>query len=193
MKKEGISFKHAVELLRDGVMPDSEVKPVARAATQKSPSVLVSNSEEQALLNRVVDFYHQALKKDTEGLAYLEKRGISAEAIDHFKLGLANRTLGYRLPEKTRKEGAAIRGQLQRVGILRESGHEHFNGSIVIPVVNQGHVLEIYGRKMALLHESNIRRENITLAVFYNTTSLSGIPSAVIRLITAQRIISSVH
>ena len=27
-----------------------------------------------------------------------------------------------------------MRGRLQTLGILRESGHEHFNGSIVIPI-----------------------------------------------------------
>jgi DNA primase len=32
---------------------------------------------------------------------------------------------------------------------LRESGHEHFNGSIVIPVIAAtGEVTEVYGRKV---------------------------------------------
>jgi hypothetical protein len=44
-----------------------------------------------------VDYYHETLKGDAEGLAYLEKRGISAEAVDYFKLGLANRTDCYRI------------------------------------------------------------------------------------------------
>ena len=57
--------------------------------------------------------------------------------IEHFQLGFANRTLGYRLPEKNRKSGAEMRGRLQQLGILRESGHEHFNGSLVIPVFDQ--------------------------------------------------------
>ena len=43
--------------------------------------------------------------------------------IGHFKLGFANRTLGYRLPEKNRKAGAEILGRPQKLGILRESGH----------------------------------------------------------------------
>lgn len=30
-----------------------------------------------------------------------------------------------------------MRGGLQRLGILRESGHEHFNGSVVIPVFDR--------------------------------------------------------
>jgi hypothetical protein len=90
------------------------------------------------------------LKQSPEALSYLEKRGIAnVEAIDRFKLGFANRTLGYRLPMKNRKDGAALRGQLQRIGILRTSGHEHFNGSLVMPVIDDaGRVTEVYGRKI---------------------------------------------
>src|SRR5205814_3670695 len=39
--------------------------------------------------------------------------------------------------------------RLQRLGIYRASGHEHFNGSIVIPVFDStGAVVEMYGRKI---------------------------------------------
>jgi DNA primase len=69
--------------------------------------------------------------------------------IDHFRLGFSNRTLGYRLPEKNRKSGAEIRGRLQQLGLLRDSGHEHFTGSIVFPVFDlKGNVTEMYGRKI---------------------------------------------
>ncbi len=69
--------------------------------------------------------------------------------VDRFKLGFSNRTLGYRLPEKNRKAGAEIRGRLQHLGILRESGHEHFNGSLVIPIFDlEGSMLGMYGRKI---------------------------------------------
>jgi DNA primase len=38
---------------------------------------------------------------------------------------------------------------MELLGVLRESGHEHFNGSIVIPVFNRsGEVVEMYGRKV---------------------------------------------
>ena len=69
--------------------------------------------------------------------------------IDHFKLGFANRTLGLRLPDKNRKAGAEIRTRLEKLGVIRESGHEHFNGSLVIPVIDaHGQVTEVYGRKI---------------------------------------------
>ena len=52
--------------------------------------------------------------------------------------GYANRTLGYHLPNKQRQAGAEIRGQLESVGIYRKTGHEHFAGSLVIPVFDDG-------------------------------------------------------
>lgn len=171
MKSQGVSFRHAVELLRDGDFSSfaapahpapaalahpcaSAAKPAKRSTVPKLDSPLDTSAEDRALLMQVVDYYHETLKNDADGLAYLEKRGLSREALAHFKLGMANRTLGYRLPEKNRKAGAEIRGRLQELGILRESGHEHFNGSLVIPVVNGGKVLEIYGRKL----KDNLRK-----------------------------------
>ena len=42
-----------------------------------------------------------------------------------------------------------MRTRLEKLGIIRESGHEHFNGSIVIPVFDRaGRVVGMYGRKI---------------------------------------------
>jgi DNA primase len=39
--------------------------------------------------------------------------------------------------------------RLQKIGLIRDSGHEHFNGSLVVPVFDEaGHVVEVYGRKL---------------------------------------------
>ncbi len=90
------------------------------------------------------------MKQSPDALDYLKARGLNhSELIDTFRLGYANRTLGYRLPEKNRKAGAEVRGQLQQIGILRKSGHEHFSGSLVIPVMSpEGIITEVYGRKL---------------------------------------------
>jgi len=97
-----------------------------------------------------VGFYQETLRESPEALRYLETRGLkSAEMVERFRLGFANRTLGLRLPAKNRAAGAAVRGRLEELGIYRESGHEHFNGSLVIPVINPaGDVLGMYGRKI---------------------------------------------
>ena len=57
--------------------------------------------------------------------------------------------MGLRLPNKQRKDGAEIRARLERLGIYRASGHEHFNGSLVFPVLDsERHTSEMYGRKI---------------------------------------------
>jgi DNA primase len=154
MKLKGVSFRHAVELLKDDSALAAESlssgEPVKRATVRTLPPPVSLNADDQALLVQVVDYYHQTLKQSPEALAYLQSRGLNhPELVDHFKLGFANRTLGLRLPDKQRATGADIRTRLERIGIYRESGHEHFNGSVVVPVLDDaGGVCELYGRKI---------------------------------------------
>ncbi|HYW73744.1 MAG TPA: CHC2 zinc finger domain-containing protein [Pyrinomonadaceae bacterium] len=165
MKTEGVSFRHAIELLRDdnaslataaAMMPAGPHSRTTRAGlgvkstVPKLKSPLDLKTDDRELLRQVIDYYHETLKESPQALRYLEQRGLrSEEAIERFKLGYANRTLGYRLPQKNRVAGAELRGRLQQLGIFRESGHEHFSGCLVIPIFDEhGHVSEIYGRKI---------------------------------------------
>jgi DNA primase len=149
MRFEGVSFRHAIELLRADYSPLAAA-PVKVSTVPKLAAPIAFDADDRALLVQVIDYYHDTLKQSPEALAYLESRGIAAaDAIERFKLGYANRTLGLRLPEKNRVAGAEIRTRLQKLGLLRESGHEHFNGSLVIPVLApDGEVTEVYGRKL---------------------------------------------
>jgi DNA primase catalytic core len=148
MRKENISFRHAAELLRREFFPGEET-PSPRT-TRALPAPVARDADDPEILRKVVSYYHETLKKSPEALEYLKARGIAhPEAIERFKLGYANRTLGYSLPIKQIKAGSEIRGRLEKLGIYRESGHEHFNGSLVIPVLDEsGNVQEIYGRKL---------------------------------------------
>jgi hypothetical protein len=148
MKTRGVSFRHAVELLKEGVVGTSIA--AKRGTVRALPAPVALEADDQALLNQVIDYYHQTLKESPEALAYLASRGLdSAELIDTFRLGYANRTLGLRLPERNRLAGGELRTRLQAIGILRESGHEHFNGSLVVPVIDEsGNVTGLYGRKI---------------------------------------------
>ena len=160
MNTEGVSFRHAVELLRNEYLPslaasaaqsnDTPPKVITKATTPKLETPLSQNADHQESLRQVIDYYHETLKQSPEVLEYLESRGLkNAELIETFKLGYANRTLAYRLPQKNRKAGAELRGKLQEIGILRASGHEHFNGSLVVPVMDEyGVISEVYGRKV---------------------------------------------
>jgi DNA primase catalytic core len=148
MKASGISFRHAVELLREGIPSLAARTGTARSTVRALEAPVSASADDAALLAQVVDYYHQTLKASPEALAYLEKRGIVGAA-DHFRLGYANRTLGLRLPEKNRQAGEAIRSRLQAVGVIRESGHEHLNGCVVFPWFDEaGAVAGLYGRKV---------------------------------------------
>lgn len=152
MKTQGVSFRLACEILQKDLGVITAPTTAKKSTTKKltSPLAAMDELDASAALEQVVNYYHKTLKQSPEALAYLEQRGLgNAELIDRFKLGFANRTLGYHLPEKQYKAGKEIRGQLQAVGVLRESGHEHFNGSIVVPVFDaDNQVVEIYGRKI---------------------------------------------
>ncbi len=159
MRQHKVSFRHACELL-------AKEHPALAAGSASSPAPKLSagklrtaqtfslESGDQALLDQVIEFYHQTLKASPEALKYLDSRGLgNMELIERFRLGYANRTLAYRLAPKQYKAGAESRTALQRVGILRDSGHEHLNGSIVIPLFHadeagERHVVGAYGRKV---------------------------------------------
>ena len=146
---DGVSFRHAYELLKNGAAFTGapSCQPVKKATVPKLPPPVTADADDQAALRQVLDYYHERLKENPDALAYLKKRGIAAEAITTFKLGFVDRTLGLRLPHNNRKEGAALRERLTRLGILRDTGHEHLRGRIVFPVTAEtGEIGTVYGR-----------------------------------------------
>ena len=150
IKTQGVSFRHAVELLRNDHPSLVAENPVKQNTVPKLEAPVTTEADDQAMLRQVIDYYHDTLKQESEVQTYLQKRGLDdVELINHFKLGYANRTLGLRLPHKNRKAGKDIREQLQRIGLYRDTGREHFNGSLVIPVMDENGVIhEVYGRKL---------------------------------------------
>jgi DNA primase catalytic core len=149
MRAEGVSFKHALELLRRDYEPSPG--PVVKVSTvPKLPCPVTLGAEDRAAMLEVVRFYHRTLGETPEAKRYLEKRGLqSSEMVERFQLGFSDRMLGPALPDKNRRAGAELRGQLERLGIFRKTGHEHLRGSLVVPVVNlDGDVVQLYGRKI---------------------------------------------
>ena len=150
---DGISFRHAYELLANGgpAAFQNHRGQLKQNTIPKFQCPLDVRSDDDTLLGQVANYYHGRLKQTPAALDYLKTRGLDDEGLLQFwQIGFADRTLGLRLQHKNRKEGALIRGRLQELGIFRKSsGHEHFNGSIVIPVSTpEGWVSEMYGRKI---------------------------------------------
>jgi len=161
MRTRKVGFRHAVEVLREITGAGAVVGGTAPASTgsgqaalslpKQLPPPVSFDADDRELLNQVMDYYHRRLKQSPDALGYLQKRGIgSEEAIERFKLGFADRTLGLRLPARSLTAGAQIRGRLEKLGLYRPTGREHFNGCVVFPVVDSagGQVVEVYGRKI---------------------------------------------
>jgi DNA primase catalytic core len=148
MKRERVSFRHAIEILREKLSPLAASSLAADAGRgNKVKAAINLSADSQKLINETVAYYHSHVE---EAFPYLASRGLDdEEMIEHFQLGFANRTLGYHVPNKLLKAGREIRTRLIEVGLLRESGHEHFSGSLTIPIIDEaGNVSEIYGRKI---------------------------------------------
>ena len=152
MAHEGLSFRHAFEVLAHGgkgaLLRAS--RPVKHAAARKLESPVAFDADDYTVTRQVIDYYHERLKQTPQALDYLQKRGITSTAVDAFKIGFADRTLGLRLPAAVTKAGGDIRERLKKIGLIRaESGHEHFNGCVVFPILDgAGNITEVYGRKI---------------------------------------------
>ena len=102
MKREGISFRAAVEKLQimdGGLRATSKVlSPLAANAVKSIDSVLI---EHQDLLQQVVAIYHEHLLNDDTAMDYLTSRGLdSVELIKQFKLGVAHGDLSRHFPSR---------------------------------------------------------------------------------------------
>jgi DNA primase catalytic core len=153
-KFDGISFRHAFELLAEGgsaAFDTAKTRLRTKSTAPKLPCPLDGKADDPTLLGQVTGYYHERLIQSKAALDYLASRGLDDDAlVKRFRIGFADRTLGLRLPDRGGREGAALRERLQTLGVFRkESGHEHFNGSIVFPIFNAtGQVSEMYGRKI---------------------------------------------
>jgi DNA primase catalytic core len=153
---DGVSFRHAFDLLQQGGPAVFTAQPMQKQSTvPKLPCPLDAEADDTTLFSQVVSYYHERLKQTPAARAYLASRGLDDDQlIDHFQIGFADRSLGLRLPEKNRQEGERLRSRLTQLGLWRESGHEHFNGCIVVPLHEcvphgppAGNSVSLYGRR----------------------------------------------
>lgn len=150
-KHDGVSFRHAFELLAQGGAAAFAARPLAKRTTVPVlPCPLDAGTDDPSLMAQVAGYYHERLKQTPSALSYLESRGLNDPAlIGKYQLGYADRSLGLRMPESNRKEGETLRVRLTQLGLWRESGHEHFNGCIVVPLLDgSGKIVSFYGRRI---------------------------------------------
>ena len=120
MRAEGVSFHHALELLRQDYVP-SAPGPVVKNRTRAEAAAADRRhgGRQKAAANR-----GGLLPPDVERCAggaavSHQARPSIREIIDRFKLGYANRSLCLHLPASNRAAGDAQRTRLKELGILR--------------------------------------------------------------------------
>lgn len=133
MKHHGLNFRDAVKWLQ-------RHRPTSTVPTTTAPAR--STTVDPATLERAAAFYEAALSSSDEALAFLQKRCIPLDVAKRFRVGVANRTLG---PSSSSSEREALASS----GLIRSTGHEHFNGCLTVPLVDEaGAVVGMYGRKL---------------------------------------------
>jgi len=151
MDIEKISFRRAADKLaaKLGIVPEAQTVITHTGTTHDILTDPGDGLSDTRLMNIVTDFYHTTFLNQPQAMQYLAKRKcFHPEAAKRFKIGYANRTLGYRVP-KTTKAGQDLKTQLTKLGIYGEKGHEHLNGSVVFPISDRhGNPVQMYGRKV---------------------------------------------
>lgn len=119
-------------------------------ADRGEPSAFDPGLDDAELLEAVLAHYRAALGEATAVHAWLVEHGVRhGEIVERFGLGFSDRTLGLSLPITARAAGRELRGRLQRLGVLRSSGHEQFRGCLVVPVRDgEGRIVQCYGRRV---------------------------------------------
>ncbi len=150
-KVRGVGFREALEYLKShtGSLPSARQRDGRRiprtSVAHPGPEATATPSGEDLhfILDEVAARYASALLSHPEAKAYLAARGLEqVPLIAEFKLGYCAGTLGGVLSE-------AQKAELTRLGILKALGAEHFQGCIVVPLLDeQAHVAGFYGRRI---------------------------------------------
>jgi hypothetical protein len=118
---------------------------------------------EDALVAFVFSYYHQSLLGSERAMRFVAAlRFDDPGLVEHLYLGYADRTLGQQLPSDTTATGAAVRGMLRRLGLLKASGHEYLRGCVVLPLFhNDRRILGAYAFQVDIF-EKQKRLESVS-------------------------------
>lgn len=125
------------------------ISALQQAATATTQPAQITQEEKEPpfpydLVARVAEIWHQAFCEQSDGLAYLEQRGLRDRAL------LRDLKTGYCDGEKLLAiTNAEERQLLQRVGILNDQGKEFFSRCVVFPLRDRhDRVVGFYGRSV---------------------------------------------
>lgn len=141
---EGVDFKGALKLLAE------------RAGVELRPEDPKTRSEREALyalLEDATQFFVNNLKKDTSAVHYIEKRGVTKETAEKWRIGFVPdewRTLKEYLLEKGYTEALIKRAGLIKDADGAKSAYDVFRNRIMFPITDaSGRVVAFSGRTLS--------------------------------------------
>lgn len=141
-----------------------------------------AHNPDPLVIDQVFEHYHRTLKSQPNLSKLLTRRKIDPRYIDQFNIGFSDRTLGFELQSPKCLLGSRNRGHLQRLGLLKPSGHEFLRGAMVIPYRNgDGQIIGAYGRRPRHQRRSPAYHLywNAQLVPFFNSTG-TGLPESIV-------------
>jgi hypothetical protein len=113
-------------------------------------SVLGQINLDDLYIRQTFDYYQQQFNLSPRARQFVSSScRIADEYGESLDIGYCDRTMGKNIPKCKTPEGAAIRGSLQRCGLVRASGHELFRGCIVFPTLDDvGNVISAVGYRV---------------------------------------------
>lgn len=108
-------------------------------------------------IQQVFEYYQQQYPRSELAQQFVQSNClISDEYKNSVFIGYCDRTMGKNIPKCRTPEGAAIRGSLQRYGLVRASGHELFKGCIVFPTYDESeNVISAVGYRIGRIREGH--------------------------------------
>ncbi|MGB2819530.1 MAG: CHC2 zinc finger domain-containing protein, partial [Phycisphaerae bacterium] len=130
MKREGVGFHQALEILAGPAGLDERVRH--------------GETDHGCIFCAAADYWAKCLAGSASARSYLERRGIgSPEIIERYGIGFA--------PGRTRtRDWLLAKGfelsQIESVGLVNSRGLDSFFGRVTFPLVEDGSVINVYGR-----------------------------------------------
>ena len=149
-KFKGVGFKEALSFLKTKAGRVKSVTNIKEAFTEKAKPVTNKIPEEtkpvpftELNLEKIKDYYHKRFYVSTKAINYLKGRGlINMEVLKRFEPGFAGGSI-------MEKVSNGQRERLKVLGILRDSGREHFKNCITFPLTGfDGTTSGFYGRNI---------------------------------------------
>jgi hypothetical protein len=127
------SIKHN-QLINNELFHKGAINNVMQPNENKYIEVLGHIDLNELHIQQTFDFYHERYLSSDLAQAFVKNMVEVIENIHASKcVGFCDRTMGKKIPPRRSFEGGAIRGSLQRCGLIRPTGHELFRGCIVFP------------------------------------------------------------